>query len=109
MIGPLANTRIWVAAGFTDMRCGFDGLAAKVQGAPAAGSSDRDGFLGEVEGLRVELAKADAFHPGNAVARAHAAIRERLPFLARDRALDGEVATAVRLVKEGVVLAAARG
>jgi transposase len=31
MIGPLANTRIWVAAGFTDMRCGFDGLAAKVQ------------------------------------------------------------------------------
>ena len=31
MIGPLVNTRIWVAAGFTDMRCGFDGLAAKVQ------------------------------------------------------------------------------
>ncbi|MFP3588746.1 IS66 family insertion sequence element accessory protein TnpB, partial [Paraburkholderia sp. SIMBA_055] len=31
MIGPPANTRIWVAAGFTDMRCGFDGLAAKVQ------------------------------------------------------------------------------
>jgi transposase len=31
MIGPLANTRIGVAAGFTDMRCGFDGLAAKVQ------------------------------------------------------------------------------
>lgn len=28
---PSANTRIWVAAGFTDMRCGFDGLAAKVQ------------------------------------------------------------------------------
>ncbi|MEZ2354070.1 IS66 family insertion sequence element accessory protein TnpB [Caballeronia sp. RCC_10] len=31
MICPLANTRIWVAAGFTYMRCGFDGLAAKVQ------------------------------------------------------------------------------
>ncbi|WP_408476979.1 IS66 family insertion sequence element accessory protein TnpB [Paraburkholderia strydomiana] len=31
MIDPLANRRIWVAAGFTDMRCGFDGLAAKVQ------------------------------------------------------------------------------
>jgi transposase len=25
------STRIWIAAGFTDMRCGFDGLAAKVQ------------------------------------------------------------------------------
>jgi hypothetical protein len=35
MIGPLANTRLWVAAGFTDMRCGFDGLAAKVQTALA--------------------------------------------------------------------------
>ena len=31
MIGPPVNTRIWVAAGFTDMRCGFDGLAAKLQ------------------------------------------------------------------------------
>ena len=25
------STRIWIAAGFTDMRCSFDGLAAKVQ------------------------------------------------------------------------------
>jgi transposase len=26
-----AGTRIWLAAGVTDMRCGFQGLAAKVQ------------------------------------------------------------------------------
>jgi transposase len=26
-----AGTRIWIAAGVTDMRCGFNGLAAKVQ------------------------------------------------------------------------------
>jgi transposase len=26
-----AGTRIWIAAGVTDMRCGFQGLAAKVQ------------------------------------------------------------------------------
>lgn len=25
------NTRIWIVAGVTDMRCGFDGLAARVQ------------------------------------------------------------------------------
>lgn len=25
------NTRIWLVAGITDMRCGFDGLSAKVQ------------------------------------------------------------------------------
>jgi len=31
MIGPVAGTRIWLAAGVTDMRKGFDGLAAIVQ------------------------------------------------------------------------------
>lgn len=36
MIGLPAGTRIWLAAGVTDMRCGFDTLAAKVQTALAA-------------------------------------------------------------------------
>lgn len=31
MIAPPAGTRIWLAAGVTDMRCGFDGLTARVQ------------------------------------------------------------------------------
>lgn len=31
--GLPAGTRIWIAAGFTDMRCGFNGLAAKVESA----------------------------------------------------------------------------
>lgn len=31
MITPPAGTRIWIAAGVTDMRRGFDGLAALVQ------------------------------------------------------------------------------
>lgn len=31
LMGPPLNTRMWVAAGVTDMRCGFDTLAAKVQ------------------------------------------------------------------------------
>ena len=31
MIGPAAGTQIWIAAGVTDMRRGFDGLAAQVQ------------------------------------------------------------------------------
>lgn len=31
MIGLPAGTRIWIAAGVTDMRSGFQGLAAKVQ------------------------------------------------------------------------------
>ena len=36
MIGLAANTRVWLAAGHTDMRRGFDGLAAMVQTALAA-------------------------------------------------------------------------
>lgn len=35
MIGLPAGTRIWIAAGVSDMRCGFQGLAAKVQTALA--------------------------------------------------------------------------
>src|SRR5206468_12961673 len=36
MIGLPANTRVWLAADHTDMRRGFDGLAATVQTALAA-------------------------------------------------------------------------
>ena len=35
MIGPPPGTRIWVVAGTTDMRKGFDGLSALVQSALA--------------------------------------------------------------------------
>jgi len=35
MIGLPAGTRVWLVAGVTDMRCGFNGLAAKVQTALA--------------------------------------------------------------------------
>ncbi|HEY1036551.1 MAG TPA: aromatic amino acid ammonia-lyase [Pseudoxanthomonas sp.] len=84
------------------------GLAVKVSGGPQHGASGHDAFLAEVEALRLALASSDAFHPGHAVAAAHAAIRAKIPFLDRDRALDGEVATAVRLVESGEILAAVR-
>lgn len=35
MVGLPANTRVWIVAGHTDMRKGFDGLAALVQTALA--------------------------------------------------------------------------
>jgi transposase len=35
VIGLPAGTRIWIAAGVTDMRSGFNGLAARVQTALA--------------------------------------------------------------------------
>jgi transposase len=36
LIGLPANTRVWIVAGHTDMRKGFDGLAAVAQRALAA-------------------------------------------------------------------------
>jgi transposase len=36
VIGLPSNTRVWIVAGHTDMRKGFDGLAAMVQKALAA-------------------------------------------------------------------------
>ena len=55
MIGPRAGTRVWLAAGVTDMRCGMDSLAAKVQTALA-----EDAFAGHVfvfRGRRGDLVK----------------------------------------------------
>jgi len=79
-------------------------LAGKVQGGPVADASGRERFMAEVEALRMQLADADAFHPGAAVAAAHARIRAAVPFLERDRALDGEVAAMVALVASGALL-----
>lgn len=83
-------------------------LAAKVSGAPLPGHPDHGVFLAEVEALRGELAQAEEFQPGVAVRAAWAALREAIPFMGRDRAMDGDVATAVRLVAEGRLLSAAR-
>jgi len=84
-------------------------FATKVHGGPHASDTGCTAFLAEVDGLRNELSQAGTFQPGKAVAAAHAAIRARIPFLDRDRALDGEVAAAVGMVVDGSVLAAARG
>ena len=56
MIGPPANTRIWIAAGVTDMRSGFNSLAAKVQTV-----LEKDPYGGHVfifRGRRGDLLKA---------------------------------------------------
>jgi histidine ammonia-lyase len=85
-----------------------EALAAKVQGAPQPGHADRAGFLAEVEALRRELAESTEFQPGRAVLAAWSALREAIPFMGRDRAMDGDVATAVRLVRDGRLLSAAK-
>lgn len=47
MIAPSPGTRIWIAAGATDLRRGFDGLAALVQTRLAA-----DPFSGHIFAFR---------------------------------------------------------
>ncbi|MGE4367650.1 aromatic amino acid lyase, partial [Thermomonas sp.] len=89
-------------------RVDAEGFAGKVQGGPPSASPERSVFLQEVEALRAQLADAAEFRPGRAVAAAHAALRAHIPYLERDRALDGEVAAAVAMVADGSLLAAAR-
>ena len=55
MIGLPAGTRVWLVAGHTDMRKGFDGLAAVVQAALAANPFDGHVFV--FRGRRGDLLK----------------------------------------------------
>lgn len=120
-LGKVLALELYVAAQALDLRRGMinaaralaarvdaAAFAAKVAGGPRPGGDGHAGFLAEVEGLRAELAAAQEFRPGRAVAAAHAAIRAEVPFLDRDRALDGEVSRMVRMVEDGRILAAAR-
>jgi len=85
-----------------------EALASKVQGAPLPGAPERAEFLSEVEALRAELARSSEFQPGRAVSAALERLRRDIPFMDGDRAMDGEVALAVRLVEQGDILSAAR-
>ena len=55
MIGLPANTRVWLAAGHTDMRKGFDGLAALVQ--TALERNPFDGHVFVFRGRRGDIVK----------------------------------------------------
>ncbi|AOK46125.1 isocitrate lyase [Burkholderia sp. MSMB617WGS] len=56
VVGLPAGTRIWIAAGVTDMRCGFNGLAAKVRTALA--ENPFSGHIFVFRGRRGDLVKA---------------------------------------------------
>jgi histidine ammonia-lyase len=80
-------------------------LATKVSNAPEANHPSRAQFESEVQALAKSLVEAKDFHAGAAVARAHAKIREQIPFMARDRAMDGDVRAICALVAGGALLA----
>ena len=78
-------------------------LAAKIANAPDASHPERAQFESEVQALATSLAAAADFHAGAAVRAAHARIRERIAFMQRDRAMDGDVRTMCGLVEEGIL------
>jgi len=85
-----------------------ESLAAKVQNAPHRDAPERAEFLEEVEALRKELAESSEFQPGRSVSAALERLRREIDFMECDRAMDAEVALAVRLIEQGEILSAAR-
>ena len=57
MIGPPANTSLWIVVGYTDMRKGIDGLAAMVQTALAADTFCDHIFVFVFRGRRGDVLK----------------------------------------------------
>ena len=81
-------------------------LADKIAGAPREDSPQRAQFDDEVRALMQALATAEDFHAGQAVRAAHARVRERIAFMPRDRAMDGDVRRICELVASGVLVGA---
>lgn len=73
-------------------------LARKIANAPDADDPARKQFESEIDALAKALSKTGDFHAGAAVQKAHAKIREHVAFMARDRAMDGDVKTICDLV-----------
>ncbi|TAL73957.1 MAG: aromatic amino acid lyase [Rhodanobacter sp.] len=82
-------------------RGGWQALAAKVNYAPREGQPHYAQFVTEVQQLTAALAAARDFHAGADVRRAHDLLRGQIAFLHRDRALDGDVRAACKLVQDG--------
>lgn len=81
-------------------RSSAEQFAGKIAGAPAAAAgSSRQAFLDEVEGLRQELANSPEFAPSPKVEAALAALRERIAFMAHDRAMHRDIEAAVGWVE----------
>ncbi|MEP7042538.1 MAG: aromatic amino acid lyase, partial [Dokdonella sp.] len=81
-------------------------LAGKIANAPHTEHASRAQFEAEVQALTEALAQATDFHGGTAVAKAHAKIRERIAFMSRDRAMDGDVRAMCELVVSGALVSA---
>jgi len=81
----------------------WQALARKIAGAPAAEHATYAQFKTEVTALMATLAKHEDFHAGTPVRKAFEKIREHIPFMARDRAMDADVRNICELVGAGTL------
>ena len=75
-------------------------LIGKIAGAPREERPQFAQFAAEVDELMHSLAQAPEFHAGEKVRAVHARLREAIPFMHRDRAMDHDVSTVCRMVRD---------
>lgn len=80
----------------------WQALAGKVANAPREDHAHYAQFVEEVQQLTAALTNVGDFHAGSAVRKAHDALRQRIDFMPRDRAMDGDVRTICELVRQRV-------
>jgi histidine ammonia-lyase len=78
----------------------WQALAGKVANAPREDHAHYAQFVEEVQQLTAALTNVGDFHAGEAVRKAHDALRRRIDFMPRDRAMDGDVRTICELVRQ---------
>ncbi|MCK7594158.1 HAL/PAL/TAL family ammonia-lyase [Pseudomarimonas salicorniae] len=82
----------------------LDALCSKISNPPPRDSADYPTFRSECAELLRQLAAVDEFQPSSRVQAVLQRIREDIPFMRRDRAMDGEVRRICELVEQGALL-----
>ena len=81
-------------------RGNWQALASKITNAPREDHPHYAQFVEEVKQLTAALAEVGEFHAGEAVRKAYETLREKISFIHRDRAMDGDVRTVCELVQK---------
>ena len=81
----------------------WQALVAKISNAPKSDHARYAQFETEVRALMQALADAGEFHAGEPVRAAFAKIRATIPFMHRDRAMDGDIQRICALVAQGAL------
>ena len=82
----------------------LDALCAKVVNAPRHDHADFATFRSECAELLRQLSVGSEFAPSARVEQALQTIRKRIPFMARDRAMDGDIRAIGQLIESGELL-----